>query len=810
LYQGGCEARGIAELQPLEPRSLFSVSLNAAGYTVITPGGDDRVIYVSNSTGNDGNDGSSPAKAVRSLDRGYDLIRDNHGDQMLLKRGDTWHGALPHWNKSGDTSNNPMLLGAYGTGDRPLIATGGDPAFAAVGARIDHLAIQGIRFSATARDPDSPDFNGGATHNVSIGVQFFAAGNDVLLEDCWVSDYGTNVTLQDARGAQSNVRLRRNVIVDAYSDGSAHSEGLYAEGVHGLLLEENVFDHNGWNTKVSGAGATIFNHNAYLNSSTRDVVVRGNVFANASSHGLQARSGGDIEDNLFIANPIGMSYGLVRGDGSPADGGVSGIVNGNVFLGLRDIAGQTRGTGIEIANIKADGPTILSNNIFSNVSGNGVAWQAGGFAAISLAVGSGVNDASLAVGVNDLTIQGNIVYRWQQGLSMQSDMRPGADGTDGYHRLVVKQNEFSRILDNPVITHPAEFNGNQERWSGNLYDGGSDESKMLRVAGRSLTVSDWAESAAGDRTAALKYAAPDRSLASYMGGDGGAFVATARTMSAATSSSAPAAAAISYFRDGFANTASSTPRNWNAPTPPIATATLPASVRSDESSLSFTVTYKDDTELDLTTLGSSDVMLVGPGGRHSAATLVTLVPLDAKTATATYQVASPSAVWRKKDRGGYKVVMGEAEVKDNEGFSVEAGTIGSGNVDVVVVPAPPTVKKVKFTRGKRDLPDTLSITLSADLVGPPPVGDLHLNAISVDATGATISTPVDLSAAQVAYDATKHRLTWTLLQLASGQYQVELSAAHIATAVDGKLLDGNKDGLGGDDFAYAKLIRVKR
>ena len=39
------------------------------------------------------------------------------------------------------------------------------------------------------------------------------------------------------------------------------------------------------------------------------VVVRGNVFANASSHGLQARAGGIIENNLFLKNPIGMVFG---------------------------------------------------------------------------------------------------------------------------------------------------------------------------------------------------------------------------------------------------------------------------------------------------------------------------------------------------------------------------------------------------------------------------------------------------------------------------------------------------------------------
>ena len=57
--------------------------------------------------------------------------------------------------------------------------------------------------------------------------------------------------LEDFLGKIYNVKIRRSIILDSYSY-STHSQGLYADGVHGLLLEGNVFDHNGWGNGAAG------------------------------------------------------------------------------------------------------------------------------------------------------------------------------------------------------------------------------------------------------------------------------------------------------------------------------------------------------------------------------------------------------------------------------------------------------------------------------------------------------------------------------------------------------------------------------
>ncbi len=168
----------------------------------------------------------------------------------------------------------------------------------------DHLSIIGIAFVADARIPGASNF---ARTDGEPGFRILGAMDDLLIEDCLVRGYHDNILFQNFFGDIdiTNVKIRRSMILDSYAIDNSHAQGLYAEGVQGLLLEENVFDHNGWMDGVQGAYATGFNHNVYMRSDDTGVVVRGNIFARAASHGLQARGGGVIENNLFLDNPIG-------------------------------------------------------------------------------------------------------------------------------------------------------------------------------------------------------------------------------------------------------------------------------------------------------------------------------------------------------------------------------------------------------------------------------------------------------------------------------------------------------------------------
>src|SRR5262249_37123377 len=196
----------------------------------------------------------------------------------------------------------------------PLIKTrAAVPAIGSYGAGGNHggnfLAIVGLEFYASTRDPNSPDFVEAAAASKQPGFFFLNPSSWILVEDCKVSFYNDNIVFQ--LGIAQSIALRRNVIADAYSPNS-HAQGILTDNVINLLLEENVIDHNGWNDSA-GAPATIFNHNIYLQgaayapkSVSGPAVVKGNIIARASSHGLQLRTGGEVSSNLFIRNPISI------------------------------------------------------------------------------------------------------------------------------------------------------------------------------------------------------------------------------------------------------------------------------------------------------------------------------------------------------------------------------------------------------------------------------------------------------------------------------------------------------------------------
>src|SRR4051812_26376523 len=95
VEQSGPAAAAVAEA--MESRLFLSVAQDAGGWTVVTPPADARVVYVSSSQGKDGNNGLSPNTPVQSLAKATSLLRTGSGDQMLLKRGDTWHENFGLW-----------------------------------------------------------------------------------------------------------------------------------------------------------------------------------------------------------------------------------------------------------------------------------------------------------------------------------------------------------------------------------------------------------------------------------------------------------------------------------------------------------------------------------------------------------------------------------------------------------------------------------------------------------------------------------------------------------------------------------------
>jgi hypothetical protein len=377
---------------------------SATGYTSFTASGDSRIVYVSQSGGNDANDGLSTGAPLKTLAAGLALLRSGFPDWLLLKKGDTWTDEKFGYPglTGGRSATEPMVFGAYGTGAKPLVQVKDTvdtfPAFGWLHAADGNFtALVGIEFYAYKRDPANPSYDATAANNELSGFSNLAAQTWMLIEDCKWRFFGVGIGSpwsNDALGAHGGTLIfRRNVIQKAYQLSSiGHAEGLFISGWDSITLEENVFDHNGWCAGITGAEANQFNHNVYIHGvNGTDVTVQGNITARAASHGLQARTGRTITNNLVVANAIGILVGCT------AD------VSRNVVLEAGDIGGIALGWGIDAEKI-IDGITVdASINLHDNILAHETSTGGNGYPIL-------IGQQGATSGV---TAQSNLLYDWE-------------------------------------------------------------------------------------------------------------------------------------------------------------------------------------------------------------------------------------------------------------------------------------------------------------------------------------------------------------------------------------------------------------
>lgn len=273
----------------------------SSGFTTIVPATDSRLVYVSSSTGSDTNDCLSAAKPCKSLKAAMSKMRDGYPDHLYLKAGDAWQNETLERILNGRSDAERGVYASYGEGARPRISNS-TSSFLHTGGSASNVVIKGLHFHAV--------------HPESIPtIILLGDHNNVLFEDNKFDH--VELILQHWEGKRlSNIRLYRNIFTGAYYSGTSLSRqkrpsNVYAEGIDGLLIEQNVFDHGGWHETAADAGANMFNHNLYLNNANDGSrqILRENIITRASSHGAQVRAGGIVEDNFFGRNAVGLLVG---------------------------------------------------------------------------------------------------------------------------------------------------------------------------------------------------------------------------------------------------------------------------------------------------------------------------------------------------------------------------------------------------------------------------------------------------------------------------------------------------------------------
>ncbi|MDF1810494.1 MAG: hypothetical protein P1U42_12460 [Phycisphaerales bacterium] len=477
--------------------------VNEQGWTVLEPSEDSRFVFVSSSTGNDSNSGFSPSRAVKSFDRAMDLMRDNSADWMLLKRGDVWDKQIGTWNLSGRAPDERVVISSYGEGvERPRIEiSSGSVITGGVSGDVNNVAIIGIHMVANRPNEESVR-----------GIRWLSTGENLLIEDCKIEGFKDNVTCEALNGTFENFAMRRSVVVDAWStDG--HSQGLFVVRTNGVVLEENVFDHNGWKVDVVDSLPTMFNQNIYIQKGVHGTEFHGNLSSRASAAGIQMRSGGNASENMLYANPLGMRFGYRTLDW-PSEYASGSIVD-NVVLGGALSDDEMTGSGVGFWIERINGAHVAGNVVSDYVEGS-VTWayQVSGYA-------------------SNADFIGNVAHNWVSsggwGQAVKSSAR--IEGPVAFHDNQWSMDGTNRIME---IWYPEGM-----EFKNNSIAGFEESADVFSVESSVINYNEWEDRdfVMGDSFSEASFPAAGRNLDSYaqhLGySDAQAFIEAAREMNRA-------------------------------------------------------------------------------------------------------------------------------------------------------------------------------------------------------------------------------------------------------------------------------------
>ncbi len=555
----------------LTPAFIIAENINlpksANGWTVFTPSTDSRILYVS-ASGDDrtarfynlrdseiGNDPFNPDGAIRayaSYAAAYAATRNGYPDWILFKRGEEFVDTIGSRIRSGRGASEPFLVGSYGaSGLSPIVKTGINQALR-VNDTTRYFAISGIDFYANTRDPRGADYRGnagGTGFTLLTGSGQNISG--VLFEGCKFRFYNGNDIQIYAGTFIGDIIIRRCLIADNYSE-THHSQGLYANRVDGIVLEENIFIHNGWyiqsrngDNNPAGGQATMFNHNIYF-SGTRNVSLKENLFIEPSqSHNKFTNPySADYVDNINITNNLYL-------------GGEVGISMGHNY--------QSTPWRVNNVNITDN---VMSNLGMSNPTRHGISWgyyisgldvaNITGNLLINQKETSGINNVEGFYIENDIrhtVISNNVIYNTINGRGLR--IRPEASGSSN---ISFRNNKIQIPTASGYTIMADHATSNIWNCSGNSYFSDKADGRRVRYNGREMSFSTWFSSS-GDSSFFERYAFADttRDVDTYQQYLGGAasvdsFISACRSQDRYRWNDNYAADRVnSWIRDGFSS-----------------------------------------------------------------------------------------------------------------------------------------------------------------------------------------------------------------------------------------------------------------
>lgn len=118
-------------------------------------------------------------------------------------------------------------------------------------------------------------------------------------------------------------------------------------------------------------------------------------------------------------------------------------------------------------------------------------------------------------------------------------------------------------------------------------------------------------------------------------------------------------------------------------TPPVATLSVANITTAGSPAHALTVTFSDNTAVDVTSLASSNLVVTGPNGYSNFVEFVGVdIPNNGTPRVASYSASGPGGLWDAADNGTYEVRILDAEVTDTANNPVPAALLGGFTVAI--------------------------------------------------------------------------------------------------------------------------------
>lgn len=227
--------------------------------------------YVDAATGSDQNTGTSESAAWKTLARASQQ-KLNAGDQLLLRRGQTFEGELEITGKGSEDKR--IEVGCYGTGGNPVIKGYDQSRYAIRILNSDYLTLSGFEIVNTGKERMagrtgvkvectnygvshdiritdlyihdvngslSKDAGGGSAILIENGGKTIASRFDgLLIEGCHIKDCGRNGMIWSGYWERQDWLPSTHVVVRGNLIEGVPGDGIVPIGCDGCLIEYNV------------------------------------------------------------------------------------------------------------------------------------------------------------------------------------------------------------------------------------------------------------------------------------------------------------------------------------------------------------------------------------------------------------------------------------------------------------------------------------------------------------------------------------------------------------------------------------------